>query len=79
MELELSTHTLARQAAHFRGKIAALSRSRGPDDPDLLAARHGLRVAKLAEHVARVLAEQPPLTPEEIERVASVLRGGEAA
>jgi hypothetical protein len=57
-----------------RGKVGALSRSRKPNDPALIAARNDLRVARLADHIARVVAEAPPLTDEQSEQLAALLR-----
>lgn len=64
-----------------RATVAALSRSRSHDDPDLIAARQRLRAAKLEEYVSRVVAEAPPLTTAQLDRVAGLLRtvGGDAA
>lgn len=60
-------------------RIAALSRSRAADDPDLLDARRSLRAERLAEHIARVVAEAPPLTDEQRDELAVLLRGGRVA
>lgn len=64
-----------------RARVASLSRSRKPNDPDLINARRNLCAAKLEEYVARVVAEAPPLTEEQANRIASKLRpfGGDAA
>lgn len=70
---------LSPAAAHHRGKLAALSRSRTPDDPELLEARRDLRAERLADYVARIVAEAPPLTNEQRERIAGLLRAGGAA
>ena len=59
-----------------RAKVAALTRSRPATDPDLINARLDLRVARLAEHVARVVAEAPPLTADQRSRLAALLGGG---
>lgn len=64
--------------AHHRARVAALSRDRLPDDPDLLDARRTLRAESLAEHIAKVVAEAPPLTTEQRDRLALLLRGGAA-
>lgn len=61
-----------------RARIASLSRSRKPDDPELETARRNLRAAKLEEYVQRVVDAAPPLTPEQIDRVSVLLRGGAA-
>lgn len=68
---------------HERAKIAALSRcvaagERKADDPELAAARRNLRALRLEDHVTRVLAEAPPLTQEQLERIAALLRVGAA-
>jgi hypothetical protein len=65
--------------AHQRAKLASLTRSRTPDDPDLLAAKRNLREANLAEHIAKTVAEWPELEPDQLERLALQLRGGEVA
>ncbi|WP_454853257.1 hypothetical protein [Promicromonospora soli] len=59
---------------HHRARIAALTRSRTPNDPELVSARRDLAAEMLAEHVARVVAEAPPLTTEQRERIATLLR-----
>lgn len=58
-----------------RARVASLSRSRAADDPELLQARRNLREAKLAEHIAKAVAEAPPLTDEQRDRLATLLRG----
>ena len=58
-----------------RGKVASLTRSRQPD-PELLAAKRDLAADVLAEHAAKVVAKAPPLTREQIDRIAAILRGG---
>jgi len=63
---------------HHRARIASLSRSRRPDDPDLVEARRDLAAERLASHVARVVAEAPPLTEQQRDRVAAILRGSAA-
>jgi hypothetical protein len=70
---------LSKAAAHHRARIAALSRDRQSDDPELVGARRDLRATRLEDHVARVLAEAPPLSDEQRERIAVVLRAGRGA
>jgi hypothetical protein len=65
---------ISKAAAHHRARVAALSRDRRPDDPDLLDARRDLHAERLAERVAQVVAELPPLTVEQRERIATLLR-----
>ena len=62
-----------------RARVASLSRSRTADDPDLVAARRNLKAARLAEYIERVVAEAPPLTIEQRNRLSVLLRGGVAA
>jgi hypothetical protein len=73
---------------HERARVAALSYAvsagkRQPDDPELaearaalIEARRGLRAEQLAEHVRKVLAIAPPLSDEQKERIAALLRVG---
>lgn len=57
-------------------RVAALGRHRTRDDSELAIARRELRAARLADHVAKVVAEAPPLTAEQCERIAVLLRAG---
>jgi hypothetical protein len=56
-----------------RARIAGLTRSRPADDPELIEARRRLRAERLAEHVKKVVAEFPPLTDAQCERIAGLL------
>lgn len=67
---------LSKAAAHQRAKLANLSRGRQPDDPEIIEARRNLRAEMLADHVANVVAQAPPLTAEQRDRIAAILRGG---
>lgn len=58
-----------------RGRVAALTRSRPPDDPELVEARRDLAAEVIAQHVAKVLAKAPPLTDQQRDRIAALLRG----
>lgn len=60
---------------HERARIAALSRSRAKDDPELLDAQRRLRAACLAEHIKRAVDAAPPLTSEQRDQLARLLRG----
>ena len=59
---------------HQRAKVASLSRIRSSDDPELIEARQKLKALKLEEHVAKIVAEAPPLTPEQADKIAALLR-----
>lgn len=62
-----------------RARVAALSRSRQPDDPELATARRDLRAERIADYVKREVAKFPPLTAEQRDRIALLLlRGGRA-
>lgn len=75
---------LSPKRAHYRAKVAALSRAvsngeRPADDTEYADARRNLRAESLAEHVAKVVAEAPPFTAEQIDRIGAILRSGGAA
>lgn len=59
---------------HQRAKVASLSRSRPANDPELITARQNLKALKLEEYVLKVVSEAPPLTSEQADRIASLLR-----
>lgn len=59
---------------HHRARAAALSRSRGPNDPDLISARAETRCAQLEERIRAAVDAWPPLTPEQRDRLAVILR-----
>ncbi len=69
---------------HHRARVAALSRDRAPDDPELVAAREALadarrrastvlRAERLAKAINKTVAEAPPLTDEQRARLAALL------
>lgn len=59
---------------HERARVASLTRSRTPDDPELVKARQSLKAAKLEDYIARTVATAPPLTDEQAQRLAALLR-----
>lgn len=61
---------------HERARVASLTRSRTPDDPDLLDARRNLTAANLAAYIKRTVDAAPPLSPEQRQRLAALLSGG---
>ena len=63
---------------HERARVASLTRSRPATDPELVDARQKLKAERLAEHVTKVVAQAPPLTPAQRDRIAVLLRGGAA-
>lgn len=62
--------------SHHKARVGALSRSRRADDPDLIEARRNLRAERLADYIKKNVAAAPPLTPEQRDRLALLLRGG---
>lgn len=64
------------QIGHEKARVASLTRSRTPDDPDLLDARRNLRAAKLEDYIRRTVDAAPPLTPGQRDQLAALLRGG---
>jgi len=60
---------------HERARIASLSRSRTPDDPELVDARRNLRAERLADYITKTVDAAPPLTPAQRDRLALLLKG----
>ncbi len=56
-----------------RARVASLSRSRVPDDPDLVAARRDLRAARAEEYIRQVVDAAPPLTDDQRRQLAAIL------
>ncbi len=61
---------------HERARIAALTRSRTSDDPDLEDARRNLRAARLEDYIRTAVDAAPELSADQRRRCASLLRGG---
>lgn len=64
---------------HERARVAALTRSRKSDDPDLVDARRNLAAERLAAYIEKTVAAAPPLTPEQRTRLTELLRPHRAA
>jgi hypothetical protein len=62
-----------------RSRLARLSKTHAPDSPLVLEARRDFRAARLEDYIAKTVAEAPPLTDEQRDRLAVLLRGGVAA
>ncbi|WP_415855634.1 hypothetical protein [Sinomonas sp. G460-2] len=54
----------------------AYSRGKG-DTPEIQELRRDLRAIKLEEYVRKIVAEAPPLTPEQAARISALLWGGD--
>ena len=70
------------QWRHHRARVAALSRDRAPDDPELVAARQALadarrdpdlRTERLAKAIRETVDAAPPLTDEQRRELAALL------
>lgn len=59
---------------HHRARIAALSRDRAPDDPELIEARRALRAARIDAEISKAVETWPPLTTEQVDRLRPLLR-----
>ena len=60
-----------------RNVVANISRHR-PGSPELESARRELAAEKLAAYIRRTVDDAPPLTAEQRDRLALLLRGGAA-
>ena len=59
-----------------RAQVAVAYRN---NDPARIAdSRRNLAAEKLAQYIERVVAEAPPLTSEQKDRLAAILRGGDS-
>jgi hypothetical protein len=58
-----------------RARVAALSRSRTPDDPDLADARRALRAARAEDYIRALVDAAPPLTEDQKRRLSVLLNG----
>ncbi|EPQ76925.1 hypothetical protein MMMB2_1586 [Mycobacterium marinum MB2] len=66
-------------ADHHRARISGISAAikagkRPPDDPELNAAQQSFEQAKIDAWVDKVLASAPPLSDEQLTRLAELLR-----
>lgn len=62
-----------------RNRLVALERWHGPNDPRTIEARQVHKANELEEHIRRVVDAAPPLTAEQRDRLATLLRGGSVA
>jgi len=58
-----------------RARVAAFTRSRSADDPDLIEARRSLAAANIAAYIRKVVDAAPRLTDEQTESLAGILKG----
>jgi hypothetical protein len=57
-----------------RGRRAALGRYRPADDPEVVASVRDLAAANLEAYIRKTVDAAPPLTPEQRDRLALLLR-----
>jgi hypothetical protein len=69
-EAEVSTTSWTKT----RSQIA--NKKRHDPDADVADLRQRLKAERLEEYISRVVAEAPPLTPEQRDKLAAILRGG---
>jgi len=62
-----------------RARVAALTRSRAADDPDLLRARRDLAAARLDDYIRKTVAAAPPLSGDQRNRLTLLLSGTPAS
>ncbi len=67
------------ETAHHRARAAALTRAvrngeRPTDDPELVDAQQHLKALRITDFVQRQLAEAPPLTDQQRDQLADLLR-----
>lgn len=67
------------QALAARNRLGAIKRHRPTDLAAIKAARQELAAAKIAEYIERTVNAAPPLSAEQRDRLALLLRGGDAA
>lgn len=64
--------TSPRQA---RARKAALARYRPADDPEVIESARALAEANIEHYIRKTVDAAPPLTPEQRDRLALLLRG----
>ena len=62
-----------------RARVAALTRSRTVDDPDLVGARRDLAAARLADYIRKTVDAAPPLTQQQRDELTLLLRGADTS
>jgi hypothetical protein len=59
---------------HERARVATLTRSRPPDDPELITARRNLKTEHYIARVAKIISEAPELSDEQLLRLRAIIR-----
>lgn len=69
---------LSADGRKLKAQRAGLTRHRGADHPDTVAVERDYRAEVLAEHVRKVVDGFPPLTAEQRDKIAALLRASTA-
>ncbi|KHL00433.1 hypothetical protein [Sinomonas humi] len=64
---------MSSEVVQAKSRLGVAARRRDPEE--IAEARRDLAAAKLAQYVERVVSAAPPLTPEQADRIAALLRG----
>jgi hypothetical protein len=59
-----------------RARVASLTRSRTPDDPDLVNARRNLKAIRLEDHIRALVGTPPFLTVDQLDDISRLLKPG---
>lgn len=62
------------EITHRRARLAGLTKNRPAGDPDIDDARRDLKATRAEEYIRRLVDEAPPLTPDQRNRLAAILR-----
>lgn len=62
-----------------RSELALLSRDHPNDHEALANARRALKAERLADHIKRTVESAPELTPEQVDRLALLLRSSSSS
>jgi hypothetical protein len=57
-----------------RARVASLSRSRTPNDPDLISARRNLKAIRLEDHIRALISTPPFLTVGQLVNISKLLK-----
>lgn len=66
---------LSPERKRLRAKHNGLKKAHGPDAPQVLDARRDLAAARLEDYITRTVDAAPPLSSEQRDKLALLLRG----
>lgn len=70
---------LTRHERSERASIAALTRHNGADSPEVADKRREFKTERLADYIVKTVEAAPALSAAQRDRLALLLRGGDAA